>query len=65
MMTVVLKRKISKEIVTTYIPTALLMMITLATILIKPLALLFRSGPRNQPDDNADDADHLHDGDVK
>ena len=36
MMTVVLKRKISKEIVTTYVPTALLMMITLATIFIKP-----------------------------
>ena len=36
MMTVVLKRKLSKEIVTTYVPTALLMMITLATIFIKP-----------------------------
>ena len=35
-MTVVLKRKISKEILTTYVPTALLMMITLATIFIKP-----------------------------
>ena len=35
MMTVVLKRKIAKEILTTYVPTALLMMITLATIFIK------------------------------
>ena len=36
MMTVTLKRKISKEILTTYVPTCLLMMITLATIFIKP-----------------------------
>jgi hypothetical protein len=35
MMTVVLKRKIAKEILTTYVPTTLLMMITLATIFIK------------------------------
>ena len=36
MMTVTLKRKISKEILTTYVPTCLLMMITLSTIFIKP-----------------------------
>ena len=36
MMTVVLKRKISKEILTTYVPTALLMMITVATVFFKP-----------------------------
>ena len=35
MMSVVLKRKISKEILTTYIPTTLLMMITIATIFFK------------------------------
>ena len=35
MMTVTLKRKIAKEIMTTYVPTGLLMMITLATIFIK------------------------------
>ena len=36
MMSVVLKRKISKEILTTYVPTALLMMITIATVFFKP-----------------------------
>ena len=36
MMTVTLKRKISKEILTTYVPTCPLMMITLSTIFIKP-----------------------------
>ena len=36
MMTVTLKRKISKEILTTYVPTCLLMMITLSTTFIKP-----------------------------
>ena len=35
MMMVTLKRKIAKEIMTTYVPTGLLMMITLATIFIK------------------------------
>ena len=35
MMTVTLKRKIAKEILTTYVPTGLLMMITLSTIFIK------------------------------
>ena len=35
MMSVVLKRKISKEILTTYVPTALLMMITIATVFFK------------------------------
>ena len=28
-------------------------------------ALLLRGGPGNQPDDDADDDNHLHDGDIK
>ena len=45
MMTVTLKRKISKEILTTYVPTALLMMITLATIFIKQFYFEAAMGP--------------------
>ena len=35
MMSIVLKRKISKELLTTYVPTALLMMITISTVFFK------------------------------
>jgi hypothetical protein len=36
MMTVVMKRKIAKEILTTFVPTTLLMMITISTVFFKP-----------------------------
>ena len=60
-MVISLKRKIQTEMLTTYLPTLLLLIITYATTFFK--ADLLRGEPDGEPDHHAGDDDHLHEQD--